>query len=83
MYFIFFKYILHVIKNKKQPQPSGAQAVKLLCTDGTRKTSFMVLQCHKEKKLKVAQKYQKHMLFMKSILQKPSHPHELAFAHPH
>lgn len=44
----------------------------------------MVLQCHKEgKKLKVAQKYQKHMLFMKSILQKPSHLHELAFAHPY
>lgn len=59
MYFTFFKYILHIIK-KNQPKPSGDQATKSFCTDGTRKTSFTEIKlwfCNvikKKKKLKVA-----------------------------
>lgn len=83
--YIFQVYSTHSQKKK----PGGDQAAMLFCTDGTRKAPFTEIKlqfCNvikKKKKLKVAQKYQKRMLFMKSIPQKPSLFHELAFAHPY
>lgn len=82
---MFFKYILHIIRKPQRAESKQqSYSVLIILEKLIYRNKIMGLQCHKEeKKLKVAQKYQKHMLFTKNILQKPSHLHELAFAHPY